>query len=495
MSGLNWCDTSEALRGFGGEVVCLRIPKTGLAYFDALRLYGAIDLFIGLREETEIHDEGWAWRVTSLRRPTRLQHRAVSAFRRVAGPRQGSDAQRYLAEILGSLVKGIPPSSTRDVPVKGALQGVDAALQTGVRGVAALDYDTLETSQTSRKECQAGVALPDAVLAYAGKRRTETVGEITFLPLYEGVVDLAKVVSPLRFGRGMSSVNPLCDQAYVLLALRTSLFAEGYHERLSGVVFTTSRPSKSSFNYSGLVSIHSTAVARIATAELANHAFGVYRRIYQETIRAIGERRGDADRLRNGLMEMAAWVLQPTVGSLQSLVSSQEKRYADAGLSSSSTLFAPPHRYAKEVFAMTCGDWKGDYEAVKSFAKAVSSAIYYARILPLTSNPGCTNEEKGKAWYDEVSLLRSAPTLRQFLDRALVLLEQGHRASPYVGTERRGEAYSPPALLESIGEGQHSYERFRLLFRMYLIQESKPWVSPSETTERSTGQAPSASAY
>jgi hypothetical protein len=116
-------------------------------------------------------------------------------------------------------------------------------------------------------------------------------------------------------------------------------------------------------------------------------------------------------------------------------------------------------------------DWRGDFTAVRVFAKAVASAIYHARMLKTKDKA----EDSNKAWYDEVTLLRSASSKREFLDRVLILLEQGHREHPFVGTDLRGEAFNPEKLLECI-EGQ-SFEDFRHLFRMYLIQESKPWVS------------------
>jgi hypothetical protein len=54
----DWSAVVSDLKDFGGEQIVLHIPKTGLPFFDALRLYGAIDLYVGLREDVYIHDNG-----------------------------------------------------------------------------------------------------------------------------------------------------------------------------------------------------------------------------------------------------------------------------------------------------------------------------------------------------------------------------------------------------------------------------------------------------
>ena len=51
VNDFSWSGAQVALEGFGGSPTSLFVTKTGLPFFDALRLYGAIDLYIGLRED------------------------------------------------------------------------------------------------------------------------------------------------------------------------------------------------------------------------------------------------------------------------------------------------------------------------------------------------------------------------------------------------------------------------------------------------------------
>ena len=113
---------------------------------------------------------------------------------------------------------------------------------------------------------------------------------------------------------------------------------------------------------------------------------------------------------------------------------------------------------------MSYGKWHGNHEAVRKLAKAVASGVYYARMKG--------KDDPSKEWYDEVTLLRSAPTAKAFIERAMILVEQGHRAHSLVGTAHREEAFDPPALFASVGENRNDFETFRDLFRMYLVQES-----------------------
>ena len=53
MSAFDWSTAADTLQDFGGESTMLHIPKTGLPFFDTIRLYGAIDLYIGLMEALE----------------------------------------------------------------------------------------------------------------------------------------------------------------------------------------------------------------------------------------------------------------------------------------------------------------------------------------------------------------------------------------------------------------------------------------------------------
>jgi len=105
--------------------------------------------------------------------------------------------------------------------------------------------------------------------------------------------------------------------------------------------------------------------------------------------------------------------------------------------------------------------------------------IYNARQKPAIKK----GEDSGKAWYDEVVMLRSAPTQKVFKERVLTLLEQGHKENPFVGTKHNDEDYNPVDLLNSMGEDRTAFEVFRDLFRMYLIQESTP-KKPSETSDQ-----------
>jgi len=86
----DWSAARSAFDGFGGTPVSLRIPKTGLPFFDALRLYGAIDLYIGLREETSIHDAGAEWVVEGLCREHRTKGKALAAVNRVSKSKKPS---------------------------------------------------------------------------------------------------------------------------------------------------------------------------------------------------------------------------------------------------------------------------------------------------------------------------------------------------------------------------------------------------------------------
>ena len=119
---------------------------------------------------------------------------------------------------------------------------------------------------------------------------------------------------------------------------------------------------------------------------------------------------------------------------------------------------------------MSYGKWEGDHEAVRKFARAVATSIYHARL----SEQNMKKEERGKAWYDEVVMLRSAPTAKAFFERAMILLEQGKRVNPFIASASNSEDFDPVLLMSSIGNSRPSFETFRDLFRMYLILESVP---------------------
>jgi hypothetical protein len=141
--------------------------------------------------------------------------------------------------------------------------------------------------------------------------------------------------------------------------------------------------------------------------------------------------------------------------------------------------------YVREVFEMSIGSWRGDHEAVRKFARAVASGIYHARMAGTKEA-----DERQKAWYDEVTMLRSSLSPKAFIERAMILIEQGHREHSQVGTTHRDEAFDPSALLSSLGKDRSSFEEFRDLFRMYLVQESTYQVKAEEREDGSDTETP-----
>jgi len=120
---------------------------------------------------------------------------------------------------------------------------------------------------------------------------------------------------------------------------------------------------------------------------------------------------------------------------------------------------------------MSYGDWQGDHEAVRKFARAVASAIKWARGRDEYGR-WLKDSEWRKNWYGEVTMLRSAPSAKAFIQRAMILIEQGHREHGEIGTVHRNEDFDPKAIQETIGNSRSDFETFRDLFRMYLVQES-----------------------
>jgi hypothetical protein len=180
---------------------------------------------------------------------------------------------------------------------------------------------------------------------------------------------------------------------------------------------------------------------------------------------------------------MAHWLLHPLPKHLSSFITTQERRRRDR----QPQVFVNGE-YVREVFEMSVGNWPGDHEAVQKFAKAVASGIYYARMVPAKKR----GDDPQKAWYDEVTMLRSASSPKAFKGRALILIEQGHRQHSMVGTKHWDQAYDPSSLLASIGKGS-SFEEFRDLFRMYLVQEStyqtKGEAGEARTDERAEDES------
>jgi hypothetical protein len=412
MNGFTWNGAQSVLEGFGGTPISLYVPKTGLPFFDALRLYGAIDLYIGLREDVSVSDRGHEWLVHGHRRQQRLKGRDESSFQQVWSKSKPSRAE-FCESLQEEITRGTRPVDSHFVE---AGKKWDAVLQDGIRGVAARAYETLQSGQTSKKECKAYIPLSHAILAFAGKARVESIGEITFLPIFEGQIDLSKVVSPLRAWIGMPNV--LCAQALALLALKTSLFVEGYQERLKAVVFNTNFSGQRSDNYSGVVAVDSTAVGKIRSASFAAHIYRVFRTVVSRGWKRQGRSYQTTD-LTTHALGMAYWLMQPVPKHLASMITGQERLRREH----SQVMFTSAE-YVKEVFAMSYSDWKGDYETVRKFARAVASGIYHARMAKEQKS-----EDRQKAWYDEITMLRSAPSSKAFRERAMILIEQGHRST------------------------------------------------------------------
>jgi hypothetical protein len=456
MLTFDWSKAEALLQDFGGKRETFYVQKTGLPFFDVLRLYGAIDLYIGLREDIAIKDNGNEWEVTGAARQHHITKRDETAF--LIWKNNIAKAEKYCKQLRAYLREKQPFEDGKDVFVKAEKEfvGLDAVLQTGIRGVSAYTYETLQTGQTSKVECKVEIPLSQGLLAFAGKKRCEAIARILFLPIFEGRVDFTKVVSPLRFWIGPPNI--ICAQALILLALKTSLFSEGYADRLSAVVYNTDFDSRKNYNCSGIISIKSTAVNRINSVHLAGQIYRTFRRIVENAWRK--DRRPNSPMPEDAL-SMAYWLMQPVAKHLTSMITSQERLRANGH----QHIFTD-HEYVKEVFIMSYGEWNQDFESVHKLAKAVASAIYFAR------QSKANKEEKGKAWYDEVVMLRSAPTPKAFIERVLILLEQGHKEHGQVGTIHRDEIFDPSDLYKSIGKDRRDFETFRDLFRMYLIQES-----------------------
>ncbi len=453
MNVFDWSKAAEVLSGFGGEPITLHVPKTGLPFFDTLRLYGAIDLYIGLREDVTIHDAGDRWEVKSCARKHRLGDRVRSAAETLKETNLSKNDDKWLIALDAAIIEhnAYPTIPLRDL--KTPLDNPDSALKDGVRDQAASTYQGLETGYGKK----AKIPWADAVLAFAGQKRTENMANIMFLPVFEGQIDLSKVVSPLR--ARLRTPNVLCAQALMLLALKSSLFVEGYQERLTAVVYNTNFPSQKAFNYSGLINIQSTAIGKMKSSQLVGHTYRTFRALMSKAWRQQGR---SADFTQDALA-MAYWLMQPVSKHLTSMTTSQERLRARG----SPQLFSKVE-YVKEVFEMSYGGWQGDHEAVRKLAKAVSSAIQWARGRDNSGN-WLKPEERRKHWYDEVVMLRSAPSAKAFIERVMILIEQGHREHGRLGTKHWEEDFDPKAIFAGLGS---DFETFRDLFRMYLVQES-----------------------
>ena len=210
-------------------------------------------------------------------RKARLQGRDVRTFQQPRSAKSPTPAA-YCGKIAACLTNGGTPP---EIPRVSAKKEMDATLQAGIRDHAAAKYSTLQSGQSSAAPCVAQVSLADGILVLSGQRRVQTgVGELLFLPIFEGPIDLSRVVSPLRVWTTVPNV--ICAQVLAVLALRTSLFAGGYQDRLLAVAFNTNFDSRKRDNSSGVITIASTAIGQVSTAALASHLY----RVFRELVRA-----------------------------------------------------------------------------------------------------------------------------------------------------------------------------------------------------------------
>lgn len=444
MPEFDWVNARHALAGFGGDPITLHVYKTGLPFYDTLRLYGAIDLYVGTREDVSIRDCGDRWNVSGRVRKERIYGRDLAVFSAVRRQKKPL-ASGFCESVRDALVSGnrIPPEKD---PKQEVPPDLDPVLQSGIRGISAAEYDSMNSSSNPR--CKATVPLSEALLAYSGRVRTETIGEITFLPIFEGQVDLGKIVSPLR--AWLSVPNPLCAQVLILLSLKTALWSEGYEKRLSGVTYSK-KTQKTSFNYSGIIRIDSTAIGKIDDGVFCGLLYRVFRRML---ITSWKNRK--ANEMTPHAFAVAEWLMQPVSQTLGPMITAQEFL-----LKSGELPFLVVHDDVRKVFEMTYSDRKIDHQAVRQLAKTTSSAIY--KLGP--------KEDVGKRrqhWYNEVVALRNSPNKQAFRHRVLTIIEKGRAENSWV------EAFDPASLLDSMGEDRPSFEEFRDCFRMYLIQESAP---------------------
>jgi hypothetical protein len=258
------------------------------------------------------------------------------------------------------------------------------------------------------------------------------------------------------------------------------LFAEGYADKLSGVVFNTNLDGRKNTNTSGLVAIDSTALGRDkAIGKTAPSFYGHCYRVFRALV-GRSWKNGKSTGETEDAFAYAYWLMQPvSPQNLGSLLTALERQARDRRghllLEWKNKLEI--QSYAKEIFMMTHQTWDGNHDAVQKLAKAVASSIKYAR-QNREDKPGRSQkdiwEAKRKAWYNEAIMLRLAPTPRVFFERALILIEQGRLENSFIGSAKEKEDFNIPELCRSIGDNPRSFEIFRDLFRMYLIQESTP---------------------
>lgn len=491
MSAFDWGSATQSLESFGGREKTLRVPKTGLAFFDVLRLYGAIEMYLGLSGEITITDAGHEWQAKGKARDARLKSATDAATVLNKGAKLSKNQIKAITNLLLAIEGNTawPVEETRNLSTP--LDNTDSTLKDGVRDHAALRYVGLATGEGRKSK----IGFVDALLAFASQERIQKVRkynrkakeEICFIPVFEGLVDFSKVISPLRITE--RPINALWAQGLVLLSLQTSLFAEGFADKLSAVVFNTDFDSQSNYNFSGLISIRSTAIGRrdnngqfILPKKCVSHLHHVFLCLVR-SVTSINAK----PYFTEDAFAYAYWLMQPErpqhLGSLLTAVERQVRDGREHLLLARKRGESEFQTYTKEIFDMTYNNWNGDHQAVRKLARAVASGIWVAR-----QKKQNTNADKGKAWYDEVTMLRSAPTAKAFFERALILIEQGHRENSFIGTAANDENFDVAALQESIGKDRRAFETFRDLFRMYLIQESTPrTVSHTDDNSDSSG--------
>jgi len=447
MPEFDWATDRHALKGFGGDVITLHIDKTGLPFYDTLRLYGAIDLYVGVREDVSIQDLGDRWKVYGRSRADRVRYRDITAFKAVRTNKR-PNPDEFCTKLREAIFSGtrIPRADDPDekVPTDDRNRALDPVLQSGIRGLQAGEYESMNSTES---KYTARIPLSDAVIAYAGLKRTEGAGDMHFLPIFEGQIDLGKIVSPIR--AWLSVPSPLCAQVLMLLSLKTALWAEGYGERLSAVAY--SKKKSRNFNYSGVIRIESTAIGQIDDSTFCGLLCRVFRRMLNASWKS-----GKATPLAPHTFAVAEWLMQPLPRTLRGMITAQEFL-----LKSGSLPFLVVRDNVRKVFEMTYPHQKIDHDAVRQLAKSASSAIY-------TLGPRDDGSKRLQYWYNEVVALRNTPNKESFRHRVLTLLEKGRAESSWI------EVFDPASLLNSMGDDRPSFEEFRDCFRMYLIQESAP---------------------
>lgn len=477
---MTWPDMGIALQKLGGTPETIYVRKTGLPFFDAQRLYGAIDQVFGLNGDTKIIDDGMCWKIIGNTRKInneKLCHH-IGHVRSGISPKPKGKSDEIAEQLRNSL-----RTPNRSVPIAditkhrgtGSFSGLDSVLQSGVRGTSAASYDTLQSGNTGARECQVEIELFDGILAAAGAARTESVGDLVFLPVFEGEIDFSKIVVPLR--AWLKIPSPLCAQALLLLALETSLLAEGYRDRLSAIVYNR-RVQQGEFAYSGVLSVEQTALANSGALDrkTVDQLYTVFRQCCLKAWEG-----GKSTSMYQPALVLAQWIIHPHVHKyLTAMITSQEKMTAE-GLPN---VFIN-NNSVKGIFEMTHGVVpESTREACQKLAEAVSSAIRYARqhesiVEAKKAKDQLDNakserkyRESRKEWYDEVTLLRSASKARQFFQRVLILLEQGKIEESRIATSDFKQDFNPVEMLQQYEANPQEFQKFRDLFRMYLMQRT-----------------------